>query len=106
MAIPEGDDLRIRAVVIGSYTGMDVARLSSAWTDLAESSMGRLTGLDRPTSPPEVSLMRGFLSLEVKIAMKPLFAGLRAAVAADVWEMLAPAGGHDARRPAGNGQGS
>jgi hypothetical protein len=87
-AVPEGDYVRLRAVVVGSFQGEDIARLSSAWADLAESSIGRLTGLDRPFSPPNIELGPGVLTLEVKIALAPLFAGLRAAVAADVWEML------------------
>jgi hypothetical protein len=95
-AAPEGDSLKVRAVLVGNYQGEDLARLSSAWADLAESSMGRLTGLDRPISPPATDLGPGRLTLEVKIALAPFFAGLRAAVAADVWEML---GGRAPTRP-------
>jgi hypothetical protein len=99
MARPDGDALRVKLVVLGNYQGEDIARLSSAWVDLAESSMGRLTGLNQPISPPDVSVAPGHLSLEVKIALRPLFAGLRAAVAADVWEMLGT-GQRGVRRPA------
>jgi hypothetical protein len=84
----------------GEGLGVRVARLSAAWLDLAESSMGRLTGLDQPLTPPEVEIREGYLSLKVKIALRPLFAGLRAAVAADVWEMLGAPSGR-AKGPAG-----
>lgn len=106
MAKPEGDVLRVRAVIAGSYSAADVAQLSSAWTDLAESSLGRLTGLDHPSSPPEVSFRDHCLNLDVNILLKPLFAGLRAAVAADVWELLAPGRGPEPNRPARDQHGS
>jgi hypothetical protein len=99
MAVPEGDALRVKVAVVGSYQGADVGRLSSAWQDLAASSLGHLTGLDQPISPPHTELANGYLALEVKIALRPLFAGLRAAVAADVWEMLGGPG--KASSPAG-----
>lgn len=89
-ATPVGDDLRIEVAIVGNYSGMDVARLSSAWADLAESSIGRLMGFDHPSAPPEPRLGDGYLALEVRIPSRPVFAGLRAAVAADVWEMLGP----------------
>jgi hypothetical protein len=88
MAVPDGDGLRLKIAIVGSYEGTDLGRLSAAWEDLAESSLGRLTGLDQPVAPPRTELAKGYLSLEAKIALRPLFAGLRAAVAADVWEML------------------
>lgn len=100
MAAPEGDGLSIRLAIAGNFQASDSARLSSAWRDLAESSMGRLTGLDEPLTPPLVDIRSGYLALTVKIALRPLFAGLRAAVAADVWEMLAPPPGQ-AKGPAG-----
>jgi hypothetical protein len=104
MAVPEGDALQVKVAVVGSYEGTDVGRLSSAWQDLAESSLGRLTGLDQPISPPRTDLASGHLALEVKIALRPLFAGLRAAVAADVWEMLGGVPGK-APGPARKGRG-
>jgi len=88
MAVPEGDGLRVEVAIVGSYQGVDIGRLSAAWEDLAQSSFGRLTGLDQPITPPRAELPKGHLALEVKIPLRPLFAGLRAAVAADVWEML------------------
>jgi hypothetical protein len=100
MGAPEGEGLSVKVVVLGDYQGADAARLSAAWLDLAESSMGRLTGLDAPLVPPEVEAHEGLLALKVKIALRPLFAGLRAAVAADVWEMLGPLPGQ-AKGPAG-----
>jgi len=103
MAVPEGDGLRVRVAVVGSYEGADIGRLSAVWEDLAGSSLGRLTGLDQPISRPRAELSRGYLALEVKIGLRPLFAGLKAAVAADVWEMLGGSG--KGRGPAGSGRG-
>ncbi len=87
-AWPDGESLRIRAVLAGQWSGEDLARLSSAWSDLAESSMGRLLGLDQPASPPEFAVTPQHLTLSVRIALPPLVNGLRAAVVADVWEIL------------------
>jgi len=101
-ATPEGQDLHVRLVIVGNYAGMDVARLSSAWQDLAESSIGRLTSLDQPSVPPEVRLEAGYLALDVKILARPLFAGMRAAVAADVWEMLGAPSRRSGDKPPGN----
>lgn len=89
-AWPDGDGLRVRAVISGRWTGEDAARLTAAWDDLARSSMGRLLGLDQPTAPPEVMVTPEHLTLAVRLALLPLVSGLRAAVAADVWEFLEP----------------
>jgi hypothetical protein len=105
MATPEGDHLLVRVAIVGAYDGADIARLMSAWDDLAESSMGRLTGLDQPVTAPRVDLQQGSLALEVKIALRPLFAGLRAAVAADVWEMLGPPRGREGPVPTDRSRG-
>lgn len=93
MAVPDGDALVVKAAFIGTFDGDDISKLSAAWGDLAQSSLGRLTGIDQPIAPPSVETGPGRLTLEVKIALKPLFSGLRAAVAADVWEMLQPPSG-------------
>jgi hypothetical protein len=87
-ATPDGDSLRVVAVLSGRWNGADIAQLEAAWGDLAESSLGRLLGLDQPAAPPEVTATDEHLTLRVRLARLPLVTGLRAAVAADVWEFL------------------
>lgn len=87
-AYPEADTLRVVAVLSGRWNGADVAQLEAAWNDLATSSLGRLLGLDQPASPAEVTVSDDQLALRVRLARLPLVTGLRAAVAADVWEFL------------------
>jgi hypothetical protein len=87
-ASPDGESLRVVAVLSGRWNGADIAQLEAAWADLAESSMGRLLGLDQPAAPPEVTATDEHLTLRVRLARLPLVTGLRAAVAADVWEFL------------------
>jgi hypothetical protein len=87
-AYSEGDALRVIAVLSGRWKGDDIERVDAAWTDLAESSMGRLLGLDQPAAPPEITVSDDFLTLKVRLARLPLVTGLRAAVEADVWEFL------------------
>jgi hypothetical protein len=85
---PEGSVLRLRIAISGRFTGEDVGAMLAAWTDLAESSLGRLLALDAPASPPEITVSDGVLTLGVKLELAPVVSGLRAAVAADVWEIL------------------
>jgi hypothetical protein len=87
-AYPEGDSLRVVAVLSGQWNGADIEQLEGAWADLAESSMGRLLGLNQPAAPADVTVMDDQLTLKVRLATLPLVTGLRAAVAADVWEFL------------------
>ena len=64
------------------------ARLTQAWEDLAHSSTGRLLGLHRPATAPTVSATSESLELRTELEIEPIVAGLRAAVIADVWEIL------------------
>jgi hypothetical protein len=84
----EGDALAVRIFLTGRFEPVDAERLASAWNDLAESSMGKLLGLDRSEAPPQTRAAANQISLEVRLALMPLASGLRAAVAADVWEIL------------------
>jgi hypothetical protein len=96
---PENENVKVRAVLAGRWTGEDATRLVSAWSDLADSTMGKLFGLDQPASEPQVSLRPELLTFEVRLPLAPLAHGLRAAVAADVWEFLRIPPPHDASRP-------
>jgi hypothetical protein len=91
----EGESVSIQVFITGRFESMDAERLGSAWADLADSSMGKLLGLDGPENPPQTSATPDQLSLQVRLPVMPLASGLRAAVAADVWEMLeVPPPGH------------
>lgn len=65
-------------------------RLRVAWEDLAQSSTGKLFGLQAPASPPTIENSPTRVSLTTELELAPIVAGLHAAVAADVWEMLGP----------------
>ena len=71
--------------------------LLAAWEDLANSGTGRLLGLKEPVSPARVDLKGDVLELRVELDAMTLARGLRAAVEADVWEILdlAPPPGDD-----------
>jgi len=62
--------------------------LVAAYQDIASSSTGKLLGLDQPTSPPVVREREGRVELEIELDLGPLARGLRAAVIADVWEIM------------------
>jgi hypothetical protein len=87
------DPGKLRATVIlagdwGKPIENATVRLSEAWEDLAGSPTGRLLGLNRPAVPPRVSAPADTLELVVELELAPIVAGLRAAVMADVWEIL------------------
>jgi hypothetical protein len=99
-ATPDGEFLRVVTVLSGRWNGADIAQLEAAWADLAESSMGRLLGLDQPAAPPEITVTSEHLTLRVRLARLPLVTGLRAAVSADVWEFLQAPQNDNHSRPA------
>lgn len=87
----EEDFLRAELVITGNFepSGPGAsAELLAAWNDLAQSSTGHLLGLDDPESPPEISAASDRLRLEKKLRLSTLVQGLRAAVSADVREIL------------------
>ncbi len=81
------------------------ARLVDAWDELSTSSTGALFGLDRLTAKPVVSGGDALLKLEIDADLQRLVAGLHAAVAADVGELmrLDPEPGKPAARPGSPG---
>ncbi len=96
----ETGNLAITIAIDGPWDEQDaspVARLRQAWEDLAESSTGQLFGLQEPVSLPALSANGRRVSLTVELKLAPIVNGLRAAVAADVWEMLelGPTSTHD-----------
>ncbi len=90
----EAGALACRIVLLGAW-GDDAPaaaeRLLAAWTVLAESPLGRLTGIDRPVAPPRAVSERGALVLEVTVDARAVAHGLREATGASVDEiMLSP----------------
>jgi hypothetical protein len=85
-----GGRMELTLAVSGDFAGTSdgVARLTASWNDLASSSTGRLLGLHRPAIEPVVRDEGGVLVLRVGLDLAPMIAGLRAAVIADVWEIL------------------
>lgn len=86
---PEGH-LSVVVVVAGSFggAGADPAtQVGLAWTDLSQSGLGKLLGLDQAAAP-SVVVTPDALRLSVELAALPLAQGLRAAVMAEVWEIL------------------
>lgn len=83
--------LRVTLVLVGDFRSdqADPAELlRQTWQDLATSNLGRLLGFDTVSSPPSVSGTPGSLRLAMELDPVPLAQGLRAAVMAQVWEIL------------------
>lgn len=59
-----------------------------AFHELVQTPTGRLLGLDQPTSPTALHEPDGRLVLDVELELAPIARGLRAAVIADVWEIM------------------
>jgi hypothetical protein len=74
----------------GDFAGVPEleARAAAAWTDVAESSLGRLLGLNEPIAATVISATPEALILRVELRLQPIVQGLYAAVSADVWRML------------------
>jgi hypothetical protein len=86
---PEGRIGEFKLVLSGEYEPVEAtARLGAAWDDLARSSLGRLLGLPEPLAPPNVEVLVDRVEMTVRLDLVPVVAGLRAAVAADVWEIM------------------
>ena len=65
-------------------------QLRLAWEALAQSSTGRLFGLDAPATLPTFENSDTRVSLTTELELAPILAGLRAAVTAEIWEILGP----------------
>jgi hypothetical protein len=88
--LERGRVIRVKVALAGEWPNVPLARdkLEAAWKDLAESGLGRLLGLNRPSSEPEVSVNPQLITLTLDLEVLPLASGLEAAVAADVWKMM------------------
>lgn len=87
----DGRQLKGTLAIDGPWQDSDaepVARIREAWQALAESSTGRLFGLHEPRTPPVFEASDTRIRMDVWLELEPVVEGLRAAVSADVWEML------------------
>lgn len=84
--------LRVHAVLAGAW-GVDAstaaARLGAAFQLLANDSLGRLLGLDRPLEEPRVSGDPDALRLELMLDATALARGVRAATDATIRDVMA-----------------
>jgi hypothetical protein len=74
----------------GDFPAAGADELSEAFQDLAHSGLGKLLALDRLESAPVVHERAEKLLLEVELDLVPIASGLRAAVIADLSEILNP----------------
>ncbi|HEU5075378.1 MAG TPA: hypothetical protein VFU02_14405 [Polyangiaceae bacterium] len=104
----DGRALRVSVAIEGPWEeegAEPVLRMEQAWQALAESSTGRLFGFHELAQTPVVRTTKNRVTLDVELELAPIVHGLRAAVAADVWEML-DVGPTSAPSPSRNGPSS
>ncbi|MCK6535194.1 MAG: hypothetical protein L6Q84_19650 [Polyangiaceae bacterium] len=85
-----GGKLSAVIVIAGSFDSAEgdaSSRFGKAWEDLTQSGLGKLLGLDR-APPPSIVATPDSIRLAVEVDALPLAQGLRAAVMAEVWEIL------------------
>jgi hypothetical protein len=63
-------------------------RLETSWSELAESTTGRVLSLDRPLAPPQIRASPQRLELEIQLETAPIAAGLYALLSGEAWEIL------------------
>ena len=88
----DGAMLRVRLALLGTWGEEQREgareRFAAALHVLAESSLGRLCGLNHPRSNPTVRSDGEALIAELTVAARPLFRGLKAATGASVEELM------------------
>jgi hypothetical protein len=95
-----GEALEVRVLLFGAWDPIeDIPRAEEAWQDLAGSAFGALVGAEELARPPRVQVHGERLELVVALRIRPLLQGLRAAVAAELREILEPPGGAPAGLP-------
>lgn len=84
-----GGQVRATLTLAGDFESdpAPAQRLEEAFRDLVESSTGKLLALER-ASDSRVTFHPPFLTLTANLPLEPIARGLRAAVIADVWEIL------------------
>ncbi len=80
--------VRLSVRVAGDFAADASDRLRRAYAELSQSSMGKLLALDQPDATAVVREREQCLLLDVDLAVAPIAEGLRAAVVADIWEIL------------------
>lgn len=84
----EAGRARFTVQVTGDFPPSGADELRQALGDLATSPMGKLLGLDQTDTTPILHEREHALSVDVDLNLGPIARGLRAAVAADVWEIM------------------
>jgi len=87
----EGGRARLTIALLGTWSRDPAAageRLAAALHIIAESSLGKLCGLDHPATEPSVRTTQNTLVADVTVALLPLFRGLNAATAASADDIL------------------
>jgi len=80
--------LRLQLVARGEFPADAAERLEATFRAIAESPTGSVLGLNRPVRAPTVRVFPERVELGVVLETGPLASGLRAAVSAEVWEIL------------------
>jgi hypothetical protein len=85
----QGGQVRATLTIAGEWPSEPAPeqQLDDAFRDLIQSSTGKLLALER-ASDIRVSFRPPFLTLTANLPLAPIARGLRAAVIADVWEIL------------------
>jgi hypothetical protein len=63
-------------------------RLETSWSELAESTTGRVLSFDRPLAPPQIRALPHRLELDIQLETAPIAAGLHALLSGEAWEIL------------------
>jgi hypothetical protein len=80
--------LRLHLDARGEFPSDAAERLETTFDALAASPTGSVLGLNRPVEAPTVRVFPGRVELDVVLETGRIAAGLRAAVSAEVWEIL------------------
>jgi hypothetical protein len=79
---------RFELELAGEFAADARDKLLAAFAELQTSSFGKLLALDQTDSPPKVEQRPERLHFGIVLDVAPVAEGLRAAVMADVWEIL------------------
>ncbi len=80
--------LKLHLDARGEFPNDAAERLKATFEAIAASPTGSVLGLNQPAEAPTVRVFPGRLELDVALESAPIAAGLRAAISAEVWEIL------------------
>ena len=79
---------RFHVHLAGAFPPDASERLKTSWSELAESTTGRVLALDRPLAPPQIRVLPNRLELEILLETAPIAEGLHAVLSGEAWEIL------------------